>query len=222
MKKISLLLLLLFGAMATFVAFQACSSDEMDEQPQTKAQLLLKKSREFAKKYGVKMELNEENIEEIAKTLTVEEMEQDYRNWAEYTKKPIPVYTIHKKTSTTNKIKLRRKVSEVEVSGNNNSFVGYCSFGRIGDTYEAKVKVDWVYKSPSYNKVNAHITATSNFDGTSATCDIPLHAVFDTTGSDISFSANGSFAFSTLKYKKSLTLHVYVNKSTNVESVSIS
>lgn len=97
MKKISLLLLLFFGAMATFVAFQACSSDEMNEQPQTKAQLLLKKSREFAKKYGVKMELNEENIEEIAKTLTVEEMEQDYRNWAEYTKKPISVYTVHKK-----------------------------------------------------------------------------------------------------------------------------
>lgn len=43
MKKISLLLLLLFGAMATFVAFQACSSDEMNEQPQTKGTALIEK-----------------------------------------------------------------------------------------------------------------------------------------------------------------------------------
>lgn len=54
------------------------------------------------------MELNEENIEEIAKTLTVEEMEQDYRNWAEDTREPIKM-TLTNSNTSKNKIKLRKR-----------------------------------------------------------------------------------------------------------------
>ena len=65
MKRFLILLLVFTGAMAAKVAFHACQADdEADSQLSPKAQLLLKKSREFAKKYNVDMTLNEDNIEE--------------------------------------------------------------------------------------------------------------------------------------------------------------
>ena len=60
----------------------SCSSDEVDEAQGNKKELLLKKSKEFAKKYGVEMELNEDSLDVMAHTLTVEQMEKDYQEWA--------------------------------------------------------------------------------------------------------------------------------------------
>ena len=220
MKKISLLLLLLFGAMATFVAFQACSSDEMNEQPQTKAQLLLKKSREFAKKYGVKMELNEENIEEIAKTLTVEEMEQDYRNWAEDTREPIKM-TLTNSNTSKNKIKLRKKISEREVSGSGNEFTCYASFGQRGNIYEATVLVKWEYRSPTNNRVTASINAYSTTDWHKGSTDVDLHPVFSMANDKLSFSAHGTARIYGITYTKQISVNIYYNEAHNIQSVSL-
>lgn len=81
MKKSFLSLLLATGAITTFVAFHACSSDENnDPQPMTKTQLLLKKSKEFAQKYNVDLEVDEAQLEKVADTLSVEQMERDYQS----------------------------------------------------------------------------------------------------------------------------------------------
>jgi len=65
------------------LGFIACSQDEAEDTP-TKAELLKAKAAEFAKKYGVQMSLNEENIEQISETLTVEQMEQDFQAFANF------------------------------------------------------------------------------------------------------------------------------------------
>ncbi len=72
MKRFFLSLLFSSGAIATFVAFHACSSDEANEQqPTSRTQFLLKKSKEFAQKYNVDLEVDEAQLEKIADTLSV-------------------------------------------------------------------------------------------------------------------------------------------------------
>ncbi len=76
-----------YRRIATFVAFHACSSDENnDPQPMTKTQLLLKKSKEFAQKYNVDLEVDEAQLEKVADMLSVEQMERDYQAWVNFTK----------------------------------------------------------------------------------------------------------------------------------------
>ncbi len=67
---------------ALSIGFTACSQDEVDEPQQTKVDLLKAKAKEFAEKYGVEMSLNEDNIAQIAETLSVEQMEKDFQNFA--------------------------------------------------------------------------------------------------------------------------------------------
>lgn len=83
MKKQSLITLVtaLF-AVLTLTTFYACSADEgapEAAQPTTKADILRAKAKEFAKKYGVNMTLNEDKIDSLAQVLTVEQMEEDFK-----------------------------------------------------------------------------------------------------------------------------------------------
>ncbi len=224
MKKFIFSLLLIAGATAAITAFHACASDEADEQALSpQAQLLVKKSREFAQKYHVDMTLNEENIEETAKTLTVAQLENDYREWAEAIKTPIELKVAAPEGKTANKIKLRRRIAELEVSGSSGNFDGNASFGSIGNIYEATVDVSWAYISPNENRVKASVTAESLSRNERGSQDnITLQAVFDTTGTKISFSANGDFYISGLRYTKKLNLRVYYNENSNIKSISIS
>ena len=110
MKKVLLSLLILTGTFTAVLAFHACSADDEAEEPQhsPQAQLLLQKSREFAKKYNVNMTLNEDNIEETAKTLSVEEMEKDYREISHLSiKSNFKTFNRSSKTSR-NKLRIKR------------------------------------------------------------------------------------------------------------------
>ncbi len=83
MKKRSLITLVtVFFAVLTLTAFYACSADEgapETAQPTAKADILRAKAKEFAKKYGVNMTLNEDKIDSLAQVLTVEQMEEDFK-----------------------------------------------------------------------------------------------------------------------------------------------
>ena len=72
-------IVIVFIAILFMGVFSACTNDETD-QALTKSQLLIKKSKEFAKKYNVDLRLKEENIDKIAETLTVDQMEKDYQD----------------------------------------------------------------------------------------------------------------------------------------------
>ena len=101
--------------------FTSCSSDEVDEAQTSKKELLLKKSKEFAKKYGVKMELNEDSLDVIARTLTIEQMEKDYQEWAEATPLRIEVSapTNSNSKKSKNGIKLVKRIKGAEYLGYN-------------------------------------------------------------------------------------------------------
>ena len=221
MKRFLISILAIAGMLVAMAAIHACSSDEADEQNLTQAQLLMQKSKEFAKKYGVDMTLNEENIEETAKTLTVEQMEKDYQEWAELMKKPIEMKVTGGEEKTRNKIKLRRRISEIEMSGQGGEIMGRTSFGSVGHIYDAEVKVCWKYHNAIFHPVTATIYYISK-NGEQHNADIALSSNFSTSGDYISFSASGTFKLSDAPYNKNMTLHVYYNEQSKAESISIS
>ena len=153
MKKSFLSLLLATGAITTFVAFHACSSDENnDPQPITRTQLLLKKSKEFAQKYNVDLEVDEAQLEKVADTLSVEQMEKDYQVWAKLTNTPIIIAP--QRTKSTNGLRLTKRRASFEstsISGHdtgfaeNNSDIAYEIFYNIGNNGNGNVRVIITY-----------------------------------------------------------------------------
>lgn len=97
MKRNFFLFLFLIGTLVVISVFHACSSNDSDEQTETRTQFLLKKSKELGQKYGVDMTLDETNIEKNSKTLTVEQMEKDYKDWASF--------SAHLKLKSTTEVK---------------------------------------------------------------------------------------------------------------------
>lgn len=71
----------------------SCTNEELVLQYSPRAQLLLDKGREFALKYGVDMWLNEEHIEETAKFMTVEKLEEDFKREANRKREAIIRYS---------------------------------------------------------------------------------------------------------------------------------
>ncbi|MBR6481917.1 MAG: hypothetical protein IKT26_01635 [Bacteroidaceae bacterium] len=87
MKRISFFLC--FLTLGICGNMTSCTNEELVLQYSPQAQRLLDKGREFALKYGVDMWLNEEHIEETAKFLTVEKMEEDFKREANRKKEAI-------------------------------------------------------------------------------------------------------------------------------------
>ena len=114
MKKIKIILAI-FTAVLISCAIYACSSDDA-QQSQTKTQILLKKSKDLAKKYNVDLHLKAENIDKIAETLTVEQMEKDYQSFAKSCDRVVQFSTPKSATTakTRNRISIRRKMQGVE------------------------------------------------------------------------------------------------------------
>lgn len=84
-KKISFVSLATALWLSGAVVFNACSSDDWTdeaEQTRSRADFLRAKAKEFSEKYGVDMSLNEENMDELVQTLTVEQMEKDFQTFA--------------------------------------------------------------------------------------------------------------------------------------------
>ena len=149
MKRNFLSLLLSTGVIATVVAFHACSSDEAnDPQPTSKTQMLLKKSKEFAKKYNVDLEVDEAQLEKVADTLSVEQMERDYQALANLTNAPITIVPQQAKSPNGLRLTNRRASYEsTSISGHdtgfaeNNSDIAYEIFYNIGNKGNGNVRV---------------------------------------------------------------------------------
>ena len=119
-----------------------------------------------------------------------------------------------------NRIKLRRKIADMEISGKGDTFEGWSTFGEYGIFYQAQVCVTWRYHSPALHPVVAEVKITDDH-GIPMSKSIELNSVFDNTGDGISFSASGSVRFDGLRYSKSVSIHVYYNEATSVRSVSL-
>ncbi len=83
-KKVFLSVVMSACLMGTTVTvFNACSNDEVEEQQlESKADYLRAKAKEFSKKYGVDIRIDEENILQWAETMTVEKLEEKIQKFA--------------------------------------------------------------------------------------------------------------------------------------------
>ncbi len=113
MKKILSFVLVVFFAMLLIQNLQSCSENDTDDPVKSKAALLLAKSKEFAEKYGVSMVLNSDSVEAAAQTLTVEQMEEDYRRFAALNVQ-MKGHESGTKVKTRNKLRVRKLSADFE------------------------------------------------------------------------------------------------------------
>ena len=215
MKKFMLSLLILAGVFTAVLAFHACSADDEAEGPQhsPQAQLLLQKSREFAKKYNVNMALNEDNIEETAKTLSVEQMEKDYREMSEF---HLSFDVPNQSTGgrSVNKLRIRKKVTtfeETQVSG---------SFSCNIDDFEMRgysVKVDYRLGNGNYSN---YVDVTLTHYNSSGSARFMPQGFTQQGNNDCSFSASGTIRIYGNRYSANYFVSVSHSPSGNHASVS--
>lgn len=142
--------------------FNACSADETEEaymEQTSKKELLLAKSKEFAKKYKVKMWLNEENMDYIVRHLTIEQMEQDYIR--ESQRKPEVVYFETPSNIKPGKLKFRTRSTDREelISFNGTETQNFT----LVDTIRGMVKFTYSYEGPT-NTTNVSATYSYNYN----------------------------------------------------------
>ena len=180
MKKFMLSLLILAGTFTAVLSFHACSADDEAEEPQhsPQAQLLLQKSREFAKKYDVNMALNEDNIEETAKTLSVEQMEKDFREMENFQIS----FKLINPNRTVNKLRVRKKITTFEETKATGSFTWYGE----GNT---SVNVEYTIGNGNYNN---DVYVTLNTKGHSGSAHFKPVGCTSYGTNDCAFSASGT------------------------------
>lgn len=195
---------------SAFVLFGSCSGDENEENETavSKADLLRLKAKEFAKKYNVRMSLNEDNIEYLAETLSVEEMENDFRMFAEDQKHP-QVYTSDdteetRKTEKRLTIKRtktleeeREKVEEGSYTERNVSLrKTYPNDQKRNCDYTCDITVHWKYLLKG---VSSATLSFSNINPSSGSCKGDIVPSFSNSGG-FNFTASGNIHLSTPKY----------------------
>lgn len=230
-KKIlfSLATVLLIAVSA--VSLVACSQDEAEEDAkQTKIELLKAKAKEFAKKYGVEMSLNEENIEALAETLTVEQMEEDFKAFAEF--KDIASVAQVPVLQRTNRLKIKRtKTPEeerdtiYENEKEESQEVSCTCYGvKTGDdgkkeeigpmSLSGKAKVRWKHGVKSVSEVYISLELKDPYSAVNGGGS--LHSSFDST-SAFKFDAFGSVTAKGQVYTYYLYAYVsYVNETIHV------
>lgn len=198
MKKNFISLLLTTGAIATLVTFHACSSDEAnDPQPMSKSQLLLKKSKEFAQKYNVDLEVDETQLEKVADTLSVEQMERDYQAWANLNAH-IKMQN-STKVRTSKSLKLKRKRAAFESTAINGHYEHTATNNK-----SINVIIDYNFGNSGSGLVHVRISYKGS-DGQASF--IPIGYTF--YGSDeCEFTATGSVFLSGGLYKG--LMHVWI------------
>ena len=193
MKKFMLSLLILTGAFTAVLAFHACSADDEAEEPQhsPQAQLLLQKSREFAKKYNVNMTLNEDNIEETAKTLSVEEMDSMYMAFS-HLRIDVPIrVNSNVAAKTKNKIRIR-KLKPVLEDDRPKTYSGTVSGDDSNAALGIYVSADasWIYSESGSQHV--HLTVDYQHKSCHDSSDKNFTPVFYTAGDTPSFELKDS------------------------------
>ncbi len=219
-KKVFLSVVMSACLMGTTVTvFNACSNDEVEEQQlESKADYLRAKAKEFSKKYGVDMSLNEENMDNWAETLTVEQLEADFQILAALKAQQI-IQPVAPQKVVKKGIKIRTTKTAEEIrdatykdtdSANSPKYLGITNNMGVKVYRDVIVSVDasWQFG----NKVSNHVYADVS---------IPLSILTTLTGSDFlsdlsysttdgfSFLASGNVSLSSANY----TLTIYITLS---------
>ncbi len=216
------------------VLFNACSQDEAEVQTLSKAEMLKAKAKEFAKKYGVSMSLNEENLSQLAETLTVEQMEKDFQAFAALKGQNIVCgesVTKADASKRTNKLKIRRSKTveeerEYDYSGSTTLPVSGSSTKRNKDgelenfSFSGSADVSWQYTLKKSSHVRVSMDMVVNGMESCSSSATLSHTSFDTNPS-FNFVASGNMSLSTNFY--TFNCHVLVcYNSVGKSSITIS
>lgn len=218
MKKLMMWPVMALICASAFVLFGSCSGEENEENETavSKADLLRLKAKEFAKKYNVRMSLNEDNIEYLTETLSVEEMENDFRMFAEEQKHP-QVYTSDdtEKTRRTEKrltIKRTKTLEEerekIEEGSYTEKSVALRKTFRYHPekncNYTCDITVNWKYSLKGVDYAKLSFSNVSPSDGS---CSGEIVPSFSTNGG-FNFTASGDIRLSTPMYNYDFTCDV--------------
>lgn len=223
MKKFFVWPIMALICSSAFTLFSSCSNEENEESGTAagKADILRMKAKEFARKYNVRMSLNEDNIGYLAETLSVEEMENDFRMFAEEQKHP-KIYASDdtgKTEKAEKRLTIRRTKSleeereTVEEGSYTESDVvlkkTYPSDPKKNCDYKCDITVTWRYllKGVSYAKLSF-----SNITPSSGSCSGTITPLFSTNGG-FNFTASGNIRLNTPKYTYDFTCDVNYRKN---------
>ena len=215
MKKLFLTLAFIATTLVLAVTY-ACSSDSSEQESvTTKAQLLLNKSHEFAQKYHVSIYLNEENINEIAKTMTVEQLEAMYVQWA---KQPQQSYTIKlpaQAQKLNGRVKLRRRAElreDFDETIKGNSVIYQFFFDFCKKRVRTVATVEWILRKRGRDVV----TLTVENDSIYGHAEMDVHP---TVSAPLEFSAQGEIHISSNIFKEVYV--AYIAKGPSDDDVSL-
>ncbi len=191
MKKIAFVLMTLF-AILLVQNLQSCSQDDTDDPVKTKAALLLAKSKEFAEKYGVSMELNRDSVEVAAQTLTVEQMEEDYRRFAALNVQ-MKGLDSSSRIKTRNKLRVRKLSADFEETQVTGSF----DF----EDLDTKIKGSCSYTIGNLGSGTARVTIKEDEERTCSSTFLVTGATTYGNQSGYNFTIGGTI-YSSYKYYK--------------------
>ena len=217
--------------------FNACSADETDEaymEQTSKKELLLAKSKEFAKKYGVDMEIRKDILDELAQSITIEEMERDFKMYSMLEKeilssiKPIQLKkrsgaflkfrtttTVIEMADTTGVISGSEPISEISFSASHYNFEKNQTETFY---YSGSGLLYWYYDSDGPQYVRVSMEINSSYDNSSCRVSDKLNTVWGTDKNE--FNASGRLYYSDSKYTYGLMVNASRSKETGV-SVTI-
>lgn len=216
----------LFGT----VAFHSCSNEDLDEDSvQSKAELFRAKAKELSKKYGVDVTLNEENIEKMAETLTMEQFEKEFQMFATMKIDTVLVGASHEGISKKLRFKTRKRMSEIhQDSVRDNVYWGSIKIEKttvtipykIWDELERKDKdreaiysisgnADWSFQQTGPSSVNVSLEISGAPQATGGGSINILSGIIDK--GKVSFDARGHISISSSLFKKSLMCSVIHN-----------
>lgn len=205
MKRLHFIPFAFAGVAAFIISFYACSSDETDNQALPKSQLLLKRSHELAEKYNVHITLDKTKLDETAQTLTIEQMENDYKDWANIQQVQ---FILHNSACgrTSNNIKLTKRRTSFEYTSINGHYEDFADNNK--DFY---VTIDYNLGNNGSGLVRVELNCKGSCGATSL---VPIGFTFYNSNK-YSFTATGSVYLSGGTYKGSVC--VWFDHKTNGE-----
>ena len=202
MKK-TLFLLMLLVSIPVF--FTGCAED-MYEDSTSLEDLYRQKAAEFSRKYGVEVTLNEEKISEIVATKSLEELEAEIREIADFFS-GLTINIRDRRPTLKQKMRIRKTktLSEESVNQTGSFECDFMYSGTVGNgssnisikNADGHGKVDWNFKTNTSVSLEVEIRpnfSTTIFQGSHFQNGIP--ASFDQYG--VKFGCNGTITLSSL------------------------
>lgn len=211
------------------VAFYSCSNEDLDEDSvQSKAELFRAKAKELSKKYGVDVTLNEENIEKMAETMTMEQFEKEFQMFATMKIDTVLVGESNEGMPKKLRFKTRKRMTESQEEPNRDKVYSgsfkICNkhiafhYEKDGEkcysNYEVASTVDWSYQQTGTFSVNVSLELDGYPDAKGG--GKLTFAAFVNNSGTISFNANGNINISSEYFSRNVGCDVNHNEVNSI------